>query len=145
MNEANPFDAPPIDMPASPPNGARFLGHERAFWRLLMRGAALLLVTLGIYRFSLAPDVRRFLWRNTYCGDLQGHFVGSGMRLFFRGVLFWFVVIGPFLFGLMLAIGAVDWTALGEAVRRGGDDLMGRVEAAGVAPALVVAVLSIGW
>jgi uncharacterized membrane protein YjgN (DUF898 family) len=271
MSDANPFEAAPApDVPAAPANGGRFGGNERAFWRLLVRGAGLLLVTLGIYRFWLATDVRRFLWsnteiagdgleyigtarelllgfliaiallvpvnialflaalghgwlsqisglialvvlallgqfavyrarryrltrtvyrgirfhqtgsawryavcaifwwgmiamtlglaypwaqaslerfklRNTYYGDLQGHFVGSGTRLFFRGVLFWFVVVGPFLFGLMLAIGAVDWTALGEAVRRGGDDVMGRVEAAGVAPALVVAVLSIGW
>jgi uncharacterized membrane protein YjgN (DUF898 family) len=44
-----------------------------------------------------------------------------------------------------MAIGAVDWSAVGEAVRRGGDDVMGRIEAAGVAPALVVAVLSVGW
>src|SRR5947207_5477502 len=102
-------------------------------------------LTLGLAYPWAQASLERFKLRNTYYGDLQGHFVGSGMRLFFRGVLFWFVVIGPFLFGLMLAIGAVDWTALGEAVRRGGDDLMGRVEAAGVAPALGVAVLSIGW
>jgi len=270
MNDANPFDPPPVEAPAPPPNGARFSGNERGFWRLPVRGAALLLVTLGIYRFWLATDVRRFLWsnteiagdgleyigtarelllgfliaiallvpinvvfflsalgrgwlsqisgllalivlallgqfavyrarryrltrtvyrgirfhqtgsawrfavcaifwwatigvtvglaypfaqaslerfklRNTWYGDLQGHFVGSGTRLFFRGFLFWFVVVGPFLFGLMLAIGAVDWNALGEAVKRGGDDVMGRVEAAGVAAALVVATLSVGW
>src|SRR4051794_18889129 len=271
MNETNPFDTASIEAPApSPANGARFLGNERAFWRLLIRGAALLFVTLGIYRFWLATDVRRFLWsnteiagdgleyigtarelllgfliaiallvplnvvfflsafgrgwlsqisgllalivlallgqfaiyrarryrltrtvyrgirfhqtgsawryaicaifwwgmialtlglaypfaqaslerfklRNTYYGDLQGRFAGSGTRLFFRGVLYWFVVVGPFVFGLMMAIGAVDWNAVGEAVRRGGDDIMGRVEAAGVAPALVIAVLSIGW
>src|SRR5437588_1224781 len=267
MNDANPFVtsvAPAETAPARPPNGARFTGNERAFWRLLMRGAALLLVTLGIYRFWLATDVRRFLWsnteiagdgleyigtarelllgfliaiallvpvnvaffvaalgrgwlsqisgflalavlallgqfavyrarryrltrtvyrgirfhqtgsawryavcaifwwgmialtlglaypwaqaslerfklRNTYYGDLQAHFVGSGTRLFFRGALFWLVVVGPFGFGLMMAVGAVDWNAVDEAMRRGGDDLTGRVEAAGVAPALVVA------
>jgi len=271
MNDANPFMTPvEVPPPPAPSNGARFSGHERAFWRLLTRGAVLLLVTLGIYRFWLATDVRRFLWsnteiagdgleyigtarelllgfliaiallvpinvvfflaafargimgqlagllalialallgqfavyrarryrltrtifrgirfhqtgaawryaicaifwwgmialtlglaypfaqaslerfklRNTYYGDLQGRFAGSGTRLFFRGVLFWFVVVGPFVFGLMMAVGAVDWSAVGEAVRRGGDDVMGRVEAAGVAPALVIAVLSIGW
>ncbi len=271
MNEVSPFDTPPAEStPATPANGARFTGNERAFWRLLIRGAVLLLVTLGIYRFWLATDVRRILWsnteiagdgleyigtarelllgfliaiailvpinmvfffaafsrgmlgqisgllalaalallgqfavyrarryrltrtvyrgirfhqtgsawryaicaifwwamialtlglaypwaqaslerfklRNTYYGDLQGHFVGSGTRLFFRGVLLWLAIMGPFAFGLMMAIGAVDWTAVGEAMRRGGDDVMGRIEAAGVAPALVVAVLSIGW
>ena len=270
MNEANPFDTPAETAPPPPANGARFGGNERAFWRLLVRGAVLLLVTLGIYRFWLATDVRRFLWsqtelagdgleyigtarelllgfliaiallvpinvafflaafsrgvigqisgllalvalallgqfavyrarryrltrtvyrgirfhqtgsawryavcaifwwgmialtfglaypwaqaslerfklRNTYYGDLQGHFVGSGTRLFFRGVLLWLAVMGPLAFGLLMAFGAVDWTAVGEAMRRGGDDVMSRVEAAGVAPALVVAVLSVGW
>ena len=48
--------APP---PARP---VRFTGDSRAFWRLLLRGAVLLAVTLGIYRFWLATDVRRFLW-----------------------------------------------------------------------------------
>jgi uncharacterized membrane protein YjgN (DUF898 family) len=43
----------------------RFLGDSRAYWRLLVKGAALLMVTLGIYRFWLATDVRRFLWSNT--------------------------------------------------------------------------------
>jgi uncharacterized membrane protein YjgN (DUF898 family) len=270
MTDANPFDTPPAEPAPPPANGARFSGNERTFWRLLTRGAGLLLVTLGIYRFWLATDVRRFLWsnteiagdgleyigtarelllgfliaiallvpinvmfflaafsrgllgqisglialvalallgqfavyrarryrltrtiyrgirfhqtgsawryavcaifwwgmiaitlglaypwaqaslerfklRHTYYGDLQGHFVGSGTRLFFRGVLFWIVVVGPFMFGLMMAIGAVDWNAVSEAVRRGGDDVMSRIEGAGVGPGLVIAVLSIGW
>ena len=271
MTAVTPFDAaPPAPPPAPPANGVVFNGVDNAFWRLLSRGAVLLLVTLGVYRFWLQTDVRRFLWnnteiagenleyvgtarelllgflvaivflaplyaifylgalaagwigqlasvlavlalgllgqfavyrarryrltrtvyrgirfhqtgsawryavcaifwwgmialtlglaypwgqaslerfkmRNTYYGDLQGHFVGSGTRLFIRGVLLWLAVMGPFAFGLMMAIGAVDWTAVGEAVRRGGDDVMGQIEAAGVAPALVVAVLSVGW
>ena len=270
MTVENPVDTPPAEEPVPPPNGARFLGNEKAFWRLLRRGAVLLLVTLGIYRFWLATDVRRSLWnhteiagdyleyigtarelllgfliaivllvpinivlflttlssgvlgqiagaltlvvlgllgqfavyrarryrltrtlyrgirfhqtgaawryaicavfwwamigltlglaypwaqaslerfklRNTHYGDLQGQFVGSGTRLFFRGVLFWIVVVGPFVLGLVVAIGAIDWDALGEAMRRSGDDVMGRIEAAGVVPALVVAVLSFAW
>src|SRR5436190_4363904 len=252
MTHTNPFDTPAETAPAlPPPNGARFSGNERAFWRLLIRGAVLLLVTLGIYRFWLATDVRRFLWsnteiagdgleyigtarelllgfliaiawlvpvnvaffvaalgrgwlsqisgllalvvlallgqfavyrarryrltrtvyrgirfhqsgsawryavcaifwwamiavtlglaypfaqaslerfklRNTYYGDLQGHFVGSGTRLFFRGVLYWIVVVGPLLLGMFIALGQIDWTALG----RSGGDVMSRVEAA---------------
>ena len=43
----------------------RFLGQRRAYWRLLIRGALLLIVTLGIYRFWLTTDARRFLWANT--------------------------------------------------------------------------------
>src|ERR1044071_7079028 len=239
MHDANPLDTPPVETPAPPPNGARFLGEERAFWRLLTRGAFLLLVTLGIYRFWLATDVRRFLWsnteiagdgleyigtarelllgfliaiallaplniafflsafgsgwlsqmsgllalivlallgqfavyrarryrltrtvyrgirfhqtgsawryaicaifwwamigatlglaypfaqaslerfklRNTYYGDLQGHFAGSGARLFFRGIVFWFVIVVPMILGMVVALGQVDWTALGR-------------------------------
>ena len=270
MTAENPADTPPAEAPAPPANRARFLGDEKTFWRLLRRGAVLLLVTLGIYRFWLATDVRRSLWnhteiagdyleyigtarelllgfliaivllvpinivlflatlsssvlgqiagaltlvvlgllgqfavyrarryrltrtlyrgirfhqtgaawryaicaifwwamigltlglaypwaqaslerfklRNTHYGDLQGEFVGSGTRLFFRGVLLWIVVVGPFLLGLVVAVGAIDWDALGEAMRRGGDDIMSRIEAAGVVPALVVAVLSFAW
>ena len=81
MNDANPFDAPPAEAPALPPNGARFLGDERAFWRLLIRGAVLLLVTLGIYRFWLATDVRRFLWSNTEIAGDGLEYIGTAREL----------------------------------------------------------------
>jgi uncharacterized membrane protein YjgN (DUF898 family) len=42
-----------------------FLGNEGAYWRLRLRGAVLVAVTLGLYRFWLATEVRRFLWANT--------------------------------------------------------------------------------
>ena len=42
-----------------------FLGRESAYWRLRIKGAALVMLTLGIYRFWLATDVRRYLWSNT--------------------------------------------------------------------------------
>ena len=60
-------------------------------------------------------------------------------------MLLWIVVVVPLLFGLMLALGSIDWTALSEAMKRGGDDVMSRLEGAGLAPAAVIAVLSIGW
>ena len=66
MTAVTSFDAAPTDPPPVPPaNGVVFNGAESPFWRLLARGAALLLVTLGIYRFWLQTDVRRFLWNNT--------------------------------------------------------------------------------
>jgi uncharacterized membrane protein YjgN (DUF898 family) len=226
----------PVIGPA-PARPVRFLGDPRAFWRLLARGAVLLAFTLGIYRFWLATDVRRFLWsnteiagdhleyngtatelligfliaialllpinlgffvlalgmgtigeftgvigfpvlfvlgqfaifrarryrltrsvlrgirfhqtgsawryavcgtfwwtlvlltlglaypfaqaslerykmRNTHYGDVPGRFEGSGLRLFLRGILMWFLVVVPFVFGIFAAIGAVDWDAL---------------------------------
>jgi uncharacterized membrane protein YjgN (DUF898 family) len=51
--------------PAPADGVVRFLGDDRAYWRLLVRGAVLLMVTLGIYRFWLTTDIRRFLWSNT--------------------------------------------------------------------------------
>src|SRR4029078_11879878 len=81
MADPHPFDAPPVEAPAPPPNGARFLGNERAFWRLLIRGAFLLLVTLGIYRFWLATDVRRFLWSNTEIDGDCLEYIGTAKEL----------------------------------------------------------------
>src|SRR6476469_6925655 len=81
MNDANPFDAPPVEAPAPPPNGARFLGDERAFWRLLIRGAALLFVTLGIYQFWLATDVLRALWSTTEIAGDGLEYIGTAREL----------------------------------------------------------------
>src|SRR6476620_3699334 len=80
MNDASPFAAPALETPV-PPNGARFLGDERVFWRLLIRGAFLLLVSLGIYRFWLATDVRRFLWSNTEIAGDGLEYIGTAREL----------------------------------------------------------------
>src|SRR6185295_185113 len=79
---ANPFTAPaaPPDDPPPPPPG-RFVGPERAFWRLLTRGAALLLITLGIYRFWLTTDIRRFLWSNTEVAGDYLEYIGTAREL----------------------------------------------------------------
>jgi uncharacterized membrane protein YjgN (DUF898 family) len=263
-------DSPTESEAPAPANPTRFAGDERAFWRLLIRGAVLLLVTLGIYRFWLVTDVRRALWNNsqiagdyleyigtarelllgfliavvllvpvnavfflatltggriaqiagtvafaalaalgqfavyrarryrlsrtvyrgirfhqtgsairyavcaifwwamivltlglaypfaqaslerfklhnTWLGDLQGQFTGSGFRLFFRGILLWIVVMVPLLLGIFVAATAIDWDVVAEAMRRSGADTMGRIEAANLGPALAVATLSVGW
>ena len=51
--------------PPAAPGAVAFLGREGAYWRLRIKGAALVVVTLGIYRFWLSTDVRRYLWSNT--------------------------------------------------------------------------------
>ena len=61
--DAHATAAPAMPAPTAP--AGRFVGNPRAYWRLLIRGVALLAVTLGIYRFWFATDVRRFLWSNT--------------------------------------------------------------------------------
>src|ERR1043165_757846 len=98
-------------------------------------------LTMGLaYPFAQA-SLERFKLRKTWYGDLQGHFIGSGTRLVFRGIPLWIVVVGPLTLGMFIAVGQVDWNALGP----GSGDMMGRVEAAGVAPALAFAGLSVGW
>ena len=63
--------------PPPPPPAARFVGPVRAYWRLLARGAALLAVTLGIYRFWFATDVRRYLWSGTEIGGETLEYSGT--------------------------------------------------------------------
>src|SRR5262249_59455262 len=59
----------------------RFLGQRWSYWRLLIRGAALLIITLGIYRFWLATDVRRFLWSNTEIAGEALEYTGAALEL----------------------------------------------------------------
>src|ERR1700749_5057959 len=61
--------------------GVRFLGQRRAYWRLLMRGAGLLIVTLGTYRFWLTTDIRRFLWSNTEIAGETLEYTGTAREL----------------------------------------------------------------
>src|ERR1041385_8448336 len=112
MNDANPFDAPLVQGPAPPPNGARFLGNERAFWRLLTRGALLLAVTLGIYRFWLATDVRRFLWSNTEVAGESLEYTGTPYELLI-GFLIALALLVPLYVALALA--ALGLGPIGEA------------------------------
>jgi uncharacterized membrane protein YjgN (DUF898 family) len=60
---------------------ARFRGRERAFFGLLIRGALLLMITLGIYRFWLSTDIRRFLWGNTEIAGDSLEYTGTPWEL----------------------------------------------------------------
>jgi len=249
---------------------ARFLGNDRAYWRLLIRGNVLVMVTLGIYRFWLATDIRRFLWantdvagesfeyagtarelllgfliaiailvplysfffiaalgfgpagemsgvlsfvlltflghyavyrarryrltrtvyrgvrflqegsawryavcalfwwtlivltlglaypfaqarlerfkmRNTFFGDLAGRFEGSGLSLFLRGILMWLLTIVPLTVGLFATFAAIDWATLASVSRVARDDIMGWLEATGLAGAVVYATVTFVW
>src|SRR5438045_6350279 len=77
----------------------RFLGAERSFWRLMIRGAVLLAITLGIYRFWLTTDQRRFLWSNT---DILGEsleYTGTARELLI-GFLIAIAILIP-IYGLL--------------------------------------------
>src|SRR5262245_7193686 len=116
MSLAEPSAAAAPGPSASVPATAavRFTGDTRAYWRLQLRGALLLAVTLGIYRFWLATDVRRFLWANTEVVGEPLEYTGTAMEL-----LVGFLVAIAILVPLNLAIAIA---ALGA-----GDDFGGLV------------------
>src|SRR5262249_8118834 len=73
---------------------ARFTGDGGDYFRLLARGNALVAVTLGIYRFWLSTDMRRFLWSNTEIGGESLEYTGRGIELFL-GFLIGIAVLLP--------------------------------------------------
>jgi uncharacterized membrane protein YjgN (DUF898 family) len=60
---------------------ARFVGRGKTFWRLLSSGGVLLLFTLGIYRFWLTTDIRRYLWSNTELAGDSFEYSGTAYEL----------------------------------------------------------------
>ncbi|MSO67367.1 MAG: DUF898 family protein [Pseudolabrys sp.] len=76
-----PLPMASLDSETAASGGVKFLGNRRAYWRLLMRGAGLLMVTLGIYRFWLATDVRRFLWSHTQVDGQTLEYTGTPLEL----------------------------------------------------------------
>jgi uncharacterized membrane protein YjgN (DUF898 family) len=72
----------------------RFLGGARGFWRLLSWGAVLLMFTLGIYRFWLTTDIRRFLWSNTELAGESFEYTGTAGELLL-GFLVAIAILAP--------------------------------------------------
>src|SRR5712671_4099961 len=86
----------------APAGGAvRFLGQAGAFWRLLARGAVLLMLTLGIYRFWLTTDVRRYLWSNTELAGESFEYAGTARELLL-GFLIAIAILVPLYAGFFL-------------------------------------------
>ena len=94
---------------AAPP--VRFVGNVRAYWRLLIRGAMLLAITLGIYRFWFATDVRRFLWSNTEIAGETLEYTGTAVELLI-GFLIAIAVLVPL--NVAIFVVALNLGPLGE-------------------------------
>jgi len=104
----------PAAPPAPPPHLARpvrFVGDGKAFWRLLLRGAVLLAVTLGIYRFWLATDVRRFLWSHTEVAGDHLEYNGTATELLI-GFLIAIAILVPI--NLIFFVAALSMGTAGE-------------------------------
>jgi uncharacterized membrane protein YjgN (DUF898 family) len=92
--------------PIFPAGPVRFLGKEGAYWRLRIKGAALVVVTLGIYRFWLATDARRFLWSNTEIAGDTLEYNGLATELLV-GFLFAIAILVPLY--VVFALVALEW------------------------------------
>ncbi len=93
-----------VAVPPSPTARARtvrFTGSGRAYLRLLARGAVLLALTLGIYRFWLTTDMRRFLWVNTEVDGDSLEYTGTAIELLI-GFLIGMAILVPLYVGLFV-------------------------------------------
>ena len=90
MNQMSsvPLHPPPV------PGEVWFAGDRGEFRRLVTRGAALELITVGFYRFWLATDIRRHLWSHTSVDDDALEYTGRGKELLI-GFLFALAIIVP--------------------------------------------------
>src|SRR5262249_57380408 len=59
----------------------RFVGDRGDYWRLMIRGGVLQAITLGIYRFWLFTDMRRFLWASTAVEDQTLEYTRTAVEL----------------------------------------------------------------
>jgi hypothetical protein len=91
VNQMSFVPQPPPPLPAVPTS---FSGERGEFFKLVSRGAALELVTLGFYRFWLATDIRRHLWTNTIVDGDAAEYTGRGKELLI-GFLFAMAILVP--------------------------------------------------
>ena len=80
----NDLGTPAFSAASAPPGGpvrAHFTGGMPAFCSMMIKGALLQLVTLGIYRFWLTTDIRRFEWANTEIGGESAEYTGTAIEL----------------------------------------------------------------
>lgn len=101
-------EAAGANAPAPGSGVGRFVGATRPFARLIARGSVLLMLTLGIYRFWLTTDIRRFLWANTEVAGDGLEYIGTARELLL-GFLIAVVILLPI-------NGAIFFAALGLGV-----------------------------
>ena len=77
----------------------------RIFWRLVARGALLLMFTLGIYRFWLTTDIRRFLWANTELTGETFEYTGTARELLLGFLIAIAILVPVYAAFFLLALG----------------------------------------
>jgi uncharacterized membrane protein YjgN (DUF898 family) len=88
-------DMAPVAPPADMNEGrGRFLGSKRDYWRVLARDTLALIVTIGLYRFWVSTNIRRYLWSRTEIAGEQLDYTGDPIELLI-GFLVLVVVLAP--------------------------------------------------
>ena len=98
----------PAPAPA-PPLRAAFDGRRRPLIGLLIRNAALGLITLGIYRFWGRTRVRAYFWRHVAVGGERFEYTGAGRELFVG-----FLIVAAILLPLSAAYAVVEYLTVGD-------------------------------
>src|SRR3954451_6355534 len=111
---------------------------------------AMIALTFGLAYPFAQSRLERFKMRYTFFGDLPGRFVGSGWGLFFRGIVMWLIVVGPFLGGLWVLAVGIDWGALAAATQDSNStaaDLLGRISSGSpdLGVKIGIAFGALGW
>src|SRR5229473_8021197 len=73
--------SPDVSLRTASPVRLRFAGDRGDYWRLMIRGGVLQAITLGIYRFWLFTDMRRFLWASTEVEGETLEYTGTAAEL----------------------------------------------------------------
>lgn len=116
-----------------------FTGSRHELVGIIARGYALMIPTIGLYRFWLATWKRRFYWQNTVIDGEPLEYTGTPSQLligfFFALAFFLPIYIALFYFSMQstdytllgyLAAGAVIWFLTGYAVYRARDFRLSR-------------------
>jgi uncharacterized membrane protein YjgN (DUF898 family) len=98
---AQPSLAARFRLPTGP---IQFLGFDKDYWRLWIRGSVLLAITLGIYRFWLTTDTRRFLWSNTEMLGEPLEYTGTARELLIGFLIAVAILIPFYAFIFLLAL-----------------------------------------
>jgi uncharacterized membrane protein YjgN (DUF898 family) len=98
---AQPSLAARFRLPTGP---IQFLGFDKDYWRLWIRGSILLAFTLGIYRFWLTTDTRRFLWSNTEVHGEPLEYTGTARELLIGFLIAVAILIPFYAFIFLLAL-----------------------------------------
>ncbi len=77
------------------------MGTKREYFRLLARDTLALVVTLGMYRFWVATNMRRYLWSRTDLDSDQLDYTGDPLELLL-GFLVLVVALAPLVLGFAI-------------------------------------------